>query len=171
MTKMLPLLAAALLFSGAAAAAPSGSVEVHNAWARATPGGAKTGAAYMTLESPAGDRLTVGSSPVARKAEMHEMTMSGTIMRMRQLPSIPLPPGQKITLQPGRMHIMLLGLKKPLRPGESFPLTLDFAKAGQREITVPIEKIGAMGPINVRQGNVQQGNVQQGGGMAMPMPH
>lgn len=161
MPKILPVAAALFLFAGAVFAAPGGLIEVRNAWARATPGGASTGAAYMTLQSPSGDSLIGASTPVARKAEMHEMTMSGTVMKMRQLSAVPLPPGQKVTLQPGHIHIMLLGLKKPLRVGESFPLTLDFAKAGRREITVPVETIGAMG--------ARQGAGQQEGGMAMPM--
>jgi copper(I)-binding protein len=161
MAKFTSTLAALLLFAAtAAAASPAGPVEVQNAWARATPGGAETGAIYLTLEAPNGDRLTGVSSPVAREAGMHEMTRTGNIMKMRQLPAIDLPAGRKVTLRPGGMHIMLLGLKQPLHAGDSIPLTLDFAKAGKRQVTVPVEKIGAMGPAHAGQG-----------GMAMPMHH
>ena len=161
MVKFGSILAGLLLFAGAALAAPSGSVEVQNAWARATPGGAETGAIYLTLEAPNGDRLTGVSSPAAREAGMHEMIQAGNIMKMRQLPAIDLPPGRTVALHPGGMHIMLQGLKKPLRAGDTVSLTLDFAKAGKREIEVPIEKIGAMGPAHAGHGH---------GGMAMPMP-
>jgi copper(I)-binding protein len=64
---------------------------------------------------------------------------------MRPLAGIDLPAGQKIALKPGATHIMLVGLKEPLRAGQSFPLTLYFEKAGAKEVTVTVEKAGAMG--------------------------
>jgi periplasmic copper chaperone A len=67
-------------------------------------------------------------------------------MRMRPLAAIDIPAGQTVTLSPGGMHIMLLGLTQPLREGQSFPLTLSFDHAGPRQVTVAIEKAGAMGP-------------------------
>jgi periplasmic copper chaperone A len=158
MSKKLFALATLLLLAGGAAA-QTGLVEVKNAWARATPGKAETGAAYLTLESPTADRLTGVSTPVAKKAELHTMTMDGGIMKMRPLAGIDLPAGQPVTLQPGAMHIMLLGLTQPLVTGQSFPLTLSFEKAGTREVTVSVEKAGAMGPEKTT-----------GGGMQMPMP-
>jgi len=159
MSRKLLALAAIVLFAGAAAA-QTGSVEVKNAWARATPGKAENGAAYLTVESPTGDRLTAVSTPVASKAELHTMTMEGGVMKMRPLTGIDLPAGQPVTLKPGSDHIMLLGLKQPLRPGDSVPLTLTFAKGGRREVNATVEKAGAMGP----------GRDQSGGTMPMPMP-
>ena len=138
------LFVAGLLLAGTAAA-QTGAVEVANAWARATPGMADTGAAYLTLQSPTDDRLTGVTTPAAEKAELHVMKMNGGIMEMRPLAAIDLPAGQKITLKPGAMHIMLLGLRAPLRAGQSFALTLHFAKAGAREVSVAVEKVGAMG--------------------------
>jgi periplasmic copper chaperone A len=67
-------------------------------------------------------------------------------MRMRPLATIDIPAGQTVTLSPGGMHIMLLDLAQPLREGQSFPLTLSFDHAGARQVTVAIEKAGAMGP-------------------------
>ena len=153
------LLFPALLLLASVAAAQTGPVEVKNAWARATPGKAETGAAYLTIETAASDRLTGASTPVAAKAELHEMTMQGGVMKMRELGALDLPAGHAVALKPGAAHIMLMGLKQPLRAGESFPLTLDFEKAGKREVTVTIEKAGAMAPEHA------------GGGMNMPMPH
>jgi periplasmic copper chaperone A len=152
-----------MLASGVAvgpAAAQRQPVEISNAWARATPGKAENGAAYLTLRSAAGDRLTEVSTPVAKTAELHEMTMDGTVMRMRQVAGIDLPPGKPVTLKPGGFHVMLLGLAQPLRLGQSFPLTLHFTKAGTQVVSVKIEKVGAMGPA------------QMGGhaGMTMSMP-
>jgi copper(I)-binding protein len=124
----------------------TGQLEIKTPWARATPGHAENGAAYLTIVSPTADRLTAASSPVAKKAELHTMSMEGGVMSMRPLAAIDIPAGQTVTLSPGGMHIMLLGLTQPLRQGQSFPLTLSFDHAGPRQVTVMIEKAGAMGP-------------------------
>jgi periplasmic copper chaperone A len=123
----------------------TGQLEIKTPWARATFGHAENGAAYLTIVSPTTDRLTAASSPVAKKVELHTMSMEGAVMRMRPLAAIDIPAGQTVTLSPGGMH-MLLGLTQPLREGQSFPLTLSFDHAGPRQVTVAIEKAGAMGP-------------------------
>jgi copper(I)-binding protein len=154
--KMLALGAGMTVISGVALA-QTGDVRITSPWARATPGGAQTAAAYATIESAAGDKLTGLSTPAAQKAEIHSMTMNNGVMQMRQVDGLDLPPGQKIALKPGGYHIMLLGLAKPLVAGQSFPLTLDFAKAGMKQVMVTVEKVGAMGP-----------DTGSGGGMNMP---
>jgi periplasmic copper chaperone A len=113
----------------------TGQLEIKTPWARATPGHAENGAAYFTIVSPTADRLTAVSSPVAKKAELHTMSMEGGVMRMRPLAAIDIPAGQTVTLSPGGMHIMLLGLTQPLHQGQSFPLTLSFGQAGPRQVT------------------------------------
>ncbi len=138
------------------APAQSNKVEIKDAWARATPGGAQTGAAYVTLQSPTGDRLTAASTPVAQKAELHIMTMDNGIMKMRQVDGIDVPAGQKVSLKPNGYHIMLMGLTQPLKEGQTFPLTLTFAKAGSEDATVTVQKVGSTGPGG------------QSGGMNMP---
>jgi copper(I)-binding protein len=130
----------------AAAPAQTLPLAVSDAWARATPGKSTIGAAYATIESPTADRLVAASTPVASKAELHTMSMSGMVMKMRPIAGVDIPAGQKVTLAPGGMHIMLIGLKKPLQAGQSFPLALTFAKAGTRTVEVAVEKVGAMGP-------------------------
>jgi len=140
------------LFAGAVLA-QTGEVQITAAWARATPGGAQAAAAYVTLESPAGDRLTGVSTPAAEKADIHEMSMDNGVMKMRPVEGVDLPPGQKVTLKPGGYHIMLTGLAKPLVEGQSFPLTLDFAKGGARQVTVSVQKVGAMGSGGETGGN------------------
>ena len=143
-----------LVLSAFAAMAQTGEIQIKDAWARATPGGAQTAAAYVTILSPTGDRLKAASTPVAQKAELHTMTMDGNVMKMRQVDGIDLPAGQAVTLKPGGYHIMLTALTQPLTEGQSFPLTLTFDKAGTREVTVTVQKVGSMGP-----------------GMDMPMHH
>ena len=144
------LAVAASLVIASAALAQTNQLEVTNAWARATPGKAENGAAYLTIQSPTPDRLVAVSSPVAKKAELHTMSMEGMVMKMRPLAGLDIPAGQPVTLKPGGEHIMLEGLDAPLREGQSFPLTLTFDKAGTRTVTVAIEKPGAAGPAAQR---------------------
>lgn len=148
------LLAASLLVAGAAAA-QTGSVEVTDAWARATS--SEIGAAYLTLQSSVADRLTGLSTPIAQAAQLHTTSREGGIMKMRRTDGLDLPAGTPVKLEPGATHIMLIGLTEKLTPGQSFPLTLTFAKAGTREVTVSVAKAGAMGP-------------EKAGGAAKPTP-
>jgi periplasmic copper chaperone A len=141
--------------------AQTAEVQVTEAWARATPGGAQTAAVYATLQSAAGDELTGISTPVAKEAQLHEMSMEGGVMKMRQVEQLDLPPGQSVTLKPGGYHVMLVGLSHPLVEGQTFPLTLTFAKAGMKDVTVGVQKVGAMGP----------GNSSSMPGMKMPSNH
>ncbi len=144
---------AACLLSLAAAAGPAAAetptqstVHVGSVWSRATPGSAKTAVIYMTLTAEGGaDRLVAASTPVADKAQLHSESMSGGVMRMRPLASLEVKPGATTMLKPGGNHIMLIGLKHPLKAGDSFPLTLAFEKSGKQEVTVHVEKVGAMG--------------------------
>jgi copper(I)-binding protein len=141
--------AAGVAMAGVAVVPPtkaSGRIEIGQPWARATPGRAQIGAVYLTIRSPAGDRLVSVSSPVAAAAELHESAMAGMVMKMRPLAEVAIPAGQTVALAPGGIHIMLVGLKAPLRQGRSFPLTLTFAKAGPQTVTVMVGKVGAMGP-------------------------
>ncbi len=140
------VLVAGFVFAASAVSAQTGQLEVSNAWARATPGKSAIGAAYVTIHSPTADKLVAASTPVAKKAELHTMSMSGMVMKMRPVASIDIPAGQAVTLQPGGFHIMLVGLAKPLKTGQTFPLTLTFEKAGSRTVNVAVETIGAMGP-------------------------
>jgi periplasmic copper chaperone A len=138
-------LAAGLVIASTALAQPA-QLEVNNAWARATAGKADTGVAYVAIQSPTADRLVSLSTPVAKKAELHTMSMQGMVMKMRPLSGLDIPAGQPVTLTPGGDHIMLMGLNQPLRAGQTFPLTLDFEKAGSRTVTVTVEKAGATAP-------------------------
>ena len=145
MTMRYLALAAGFVIAGTAMAQPA-QLDVNNAWARATAGKADTGVAYVAIQSPTADRLVSLSTPVAKKAELHTMSMQGMVMKMRPLSELDIPAGQPVTLKPGGEHIMLMGLSQPLRAGQTFPLTLDFEKAGSRTVTVTVEKAGATAP-------------------------
>jgi copper(I)-binding protein len=139
--------AGAALACGVALAQPAPTVAVSNVWARATPPSAATAAIYMTLTSPADDRLTGASTPVAGVAHVHEMTMEGTVMRMREIEGgLELPAGKAVSLQPGGYHLMLEHLKGPLQPGESVPVHLTFAHAPPIDVTAQVQPIGATRP-------------------------
>ena len=145
------LLVASFVFAAGAASAQTGGLQVENAWARATPGKSQIGAAYVTIQSPTPDRLVAASTPVAKEAQLHTMEMSGMVMKMRPISGVDIPADKPVTLGPGGMHIMLMGLKEPLKAGQSFPLTLNFAKAGTRTVDVAVEPVGATGPAAATQ--------------------
>jgi copper(I)-binding protein len=141
------LLVALLIGAGANAQTPvAQSVAVEQPWARATPKGAKTGAAYMTLvnKGATADRLVGAATAVADKVQFHQDTEDNGVSRMREIPAVELVPGAKVVFKPGEMHMMLVGLKQPLVQGQTVSLTLRFAKAGEVEIAVPVEGVGAM---------------------------
>jgi periplasmic copper chaperone A len=140
---------AALLAVTLAAPVLAADITVAEPFARASAGMAQVGAAFMTLKngSASDDKLLTASSPVAAGAELHNHIMEGDIMRMREVSSIDVPAGGTVALQPGGLHVMLMGLKQPLRQGEVFPLTLTFAKAGAITVEVPVKAPAEMSPM------------------------
>ena len=125
-------------------AADTASIAVDQVWARPTAGAGTTGAAYLTLtNNGAPDELVGASTPVAASAGVHETINDNGVMKMRPVRSIALEPGKKVTFTPGGYHVMLIGLKAPLKVGDSFPLTLSFAHAQPITVTVKVQAGGA----------------------------
>jgi len=122
----------------------AGGIEIGHPYARSTLAGQPTGGAYLTLtnKGPA-DRLLSISANVGERVELHSMAMEGDVMRMRQVDTIDLPAGRTVELKPGGLHIMLLGLKAPLKAGDTFPMTLTFEKAGAIDVVVNVEAVQA----------------------------
>jgi copper(I)-binding protein len=83
------------------------------------------------------------------------------VSRMREVRAVELEPGTKVIFKPGEMHMMIVGLKQPLKEGQTFPLTLQFEKAGHIDVNVPIEKVGAMKHEDIGP-NMQMPNDQTG---------
>jgi len=128
-----------------------GSLHIDRPWARATPSGARAGAAYFIVRNlgATDDRLIGASSPTAAQADVHEMSMNGNVMHMAMVKGgLVIPAGGSITLQPSGYHIMLTGLKGPLVKGTRVPMTLTFEHAGSIDIQVEVEAIGAAGPAS-----------------------
>ena len=146
MTRILVLAAAFAASLALGAAAEPSSIAVTDAWARATPPGAKTGAAYVTVTNKGteADKLLSAATPVAGEAQLHTTLTENGVMKMRPVSAIDLKPGASVTLKPGGMHLMLMDMKQPLKEGESFPLSLTFEKAGTVEANVTVRKVGAM---------------------------
>ncbi len=125
--------------SGAAAA----QVQVKDAWARPALQGQMATGAFMSLMSSDGARLVGVSSPVAGVVEIHEMVMEGSVMKMRAIPGLDLPPGRSVELKPGGYHVMLMDLKRPLKAGDRVPVELRLETRDKRLVTQPIEVVVA----------------------------
>ena len=128
------------------AASPPKNIQITDAFARATAPGQSTGGVFLTLTSQTGDTLDGATTPAAPHVSLHRMTMSGDVMQMRELRSVPLPPGKPVAFTPGQMHLMLERLPQPLRAGQTIHLTLDFARAGHVAVDVPVAGPGARMP-------------------------
>jgi len=134
----------------------AGNMMIGSVWSPATPGGAMTAAVYATIMNHGAqpDTLIGGSTPVAGKFEIHQMTRNNGVMSMRPISTgIPVPPGGIVTLGPqGDYHVMLSGLKAPLKNGTRVPATLNFAKAGAVQVEITVEPIGSRGPSGAMPG-------------------
>jgi copper(I)-binding protein len=141
------LLAASL----AACGAPSGpSIQAEDVWARpamaASESGsmAGTGGVFMLLknEGKEADRLLGGSTDVAKAVEIHETVMDGDVMKMQMLPDgLEIPAGGEVLLKPGSYHVMLIGLDRDLKVGDTFTLELQFEKSGPMALEVTVREM------------------------------
>ena len=121
-----------------------GDVSVHRPWSRELPPVAPNGAAYFQVENGGSEsvRIVGASSPVADRAELHTHEMDGGVMKMRHVRAVEVPAKGTASFAPGGLHVMLIGLKKPLVAGESFPLILEFDMAGTIDLTVEVTRDG-----------------------------
>jgi len=146
--RLISALLLALVSSGQVCAQTSvpNTIVVEHPWARATPAGTMIGATYLTLTNSGstGDRLLSATTPVADKIQFHSVSEENGVSRMREMRAVEVVPGAKVTFSPGGMHIMLVGLKQPLKEGQVFPLTLNFEKASKVDVMVSVAKVGAM---------------------------
>ncbi len=129
-------LMAGCLLAGSALA---DTVKVDQPWVRATAPGQKVAAGFMNLTADADMTLLGGSSPVSRSLELHFMKMDNGVMEMRQMQEIALPKGKTVSLEPGDLHVMFIGLKDQLKPGRKVPMTLVVKGADGREQKLLVE--------------------------------
>jgi hypothetical protein len=113
---------------------------------RATVPQQQASGAFMTLTATQPSRLVEARSPVAGVVEIHEMTMDGSVMKMRAVPSLELPAGKPVALKPGGYHVMLMSLNRTLKEGEVVPITLVLETGGRREtleVKAPVRPLNA----------------------------
>jgi copper(I)-binding protein len=115
-------------------------VTVSEPWVRGTVESQMATGAFMRITAATDARLLSARSPVAGIVEIHEMAMENNVMRMREISRLDLPAGRAVELRPGGYHVMLLDLKRTLKPGEEVPITLEIEQGGKR-ITVPVKAV------------------------------
>jgi copper(I)-binding protein len=126
-----------------------GSIHITAPWARATPKGASSGAAYVTIanKGTVPDRVNCVSSDVSAACQIDTMAMERGVMKMRPVEGgLEIKPGETVTLKPSGLHLMLVDLKHPLEQGKVVEASLQFEKAGTVKIEFPIAAIGAAAP-------------------------
>lgn len=132
-----------------AAAAAGAQTTVKDAWVRGTVPQQKATGLFAQITSAQGGRLVSAASPAAGVVEIHEMSMDGSVMKMRALPNgLALPAGQAVELKPGGYHVMLMDLKQPLKAGDSVAVTLVVEGADKKRetitLTVPVKALSGM---------------------------
>jgi hypothetical protein len=126
------LVTALLLSAGVHAA----DIQVEGAWARATAPGQDSGMVDLRITSKQAASLVGVSSPAAGSVALHSMTHEGGMMKMREVKSLELPAGKSVDLGQGGYHLMLNGLKAPLKAGDSVPLTLNIKVANKTMVKI-----------------------------------
>ena len=112
---------------------------VKEAWVRGTVAQQKATGMFAQISSAAGGRLVAVASPVAGVAEIHEMAMDGSVMRMRAVPALELPAGKTVELKPGGYHVTLMELKQELKAGDVVPVTLVVEGADKKRETIEVK--------------------------------
>jgi len=137
------------------AASPAlAQVSIDQPWMRATPPGAKVAGGFMTLTNKGAspDRLVGAASPVAERVELHVHVHEAGMMKMKQVAGFDVPANGKYVLKPGGGHLMFIDIKRPIKEGETIPVTLKFEKAGEVKAEYPVAGLGAMGPAGAAHG-------------------
>ena len=138
-----------------------GAIHITQPWARATPKGASTGAAYMTITNngTAPDRVSCVSSDASTECQIHVMAMENGVMKMRPVANgLEIKPGETVTFKPSSLHLMLVKLEHPLDQGGTVKATLKFDNAGIVDVEYPIAAIGAAGAAKNGSGTMNEGH-------------
>lgn len=125
-----------------------GALKIGHPWSRETAPGQSAGGGFLTITNTGkqADRLVSATSPAAAQVQIHTVSMAGGVMRMRELPTgLEIPAGATVALKPGGYHIMLIGLKAPLKQGAMVPADLRFQRAGTVRINFKVEAISYAG--------------------------
>jgi copper(I)-binding protein len=148
-TGLFALAVAVLAVPAAAQDYRVGTLEIGHPWTRATPSTAPTAGGFLTVtnKGTTPDKLISAKSAAAETVQIHTMKMEGNVMRMREQDGgLEIAPGATVTLAPGHLHLMMMGLKGPLKQGEKVPVTLVFEKAGPIDVELAVMAMGASAP-------------------------
>ncbi|AJA15370.1 copper chaperone PCu(A)C [Pseudomonas sp. YQ_6] len=129
---------AALVLMGLALPAMA-QTTVSDAWVRASVPHQQSTGAFMVLTASSDSKLVGVASPVAKTVQVHEMTMNGDVMGMREVKAIELPAGKAVTLDPNGLHVMLMGLHNQVKEGDKVPLTLTIEDAKGAKETLEVQ--------------------------------
>jgi len=126
------------------------SIMVDAPYVRAVPPGQPNSAAFMTLmnHGEAEHAVVAAESPVANVVELHTHIHEKGMMKMRRIDKISILGKSNTVLKPGGLHIMLIGLKQELVPGEKVTLSLTFEDGSRKEVVAPVNKVMAPGNMN-----------------------
>jgi copper(I)-binding protein len=127
------------LLAMAAVSASADEVKVSDAWARATAPGQDSAMVQLVITSKKAGELVAVSSKDAQTAELHSMVHEGGMMKMRQVDAVELPAGKAVDLGAAGYHVMLIGLKKPLKEGNKSEVVLTVRFAGGKDEKVKVE--------------------------------
>jgi hypothetical protein len=138
------VLAGLLLF----ACSVQAQIEIQDPWARATAPGATVAGGYLTIRNKgsAPDRLVGASSPAAARVETHVHVREGEMMKMREAKGYDVPANGTFELKPGGAHLMFMEIRRPFKEGETIPVKLRFAKAGEVSAEFHVGRLGATAP-------------------------
>lgn len=141
----------AFVVTSSVAAFANAQTRVDDAWVRATVPQQHASGLFANVTSTNGGRLVSASSPVAKTIEIHEMRMDGDVMRMRAVTGVDLPPGKPVALAPGGYHVMMLGLDRQLKAGETVPVTLVVQHPGGADerivVQAPVRALSDAAPM------------------------
>lgn len=149
----------------AEAVTTANGLTINAPWSRATAKGARVAAGYLVLDNKgnADDVLVSGKTDIAEKVEIHEMAVVDDVMRMRKLDDgLPVKAGESVELKPGSYHLMFMGLKEPLKEGDTFTADLVFEKGGEVPVSFTVRGLGARDSGHGNHGHGAQDGDAQG---------
>ena len=125
-------------------------INVQDAWIRGIPPSATTTAAFMTIHNAGSDDAILKSADceVAENVQIHTMEQVGEIMKMKEVSELRIPANGQAILAPKGYHIMLIGLVRPIKEGESIPLSLNFTDRATVAVDAVVKKWGSMPPMS-----------------------
>ena len=133
-----------LIENSSAQSADLGKISITGAFARETVAGQTVGSGFLKIKNTGAlDKLVSASTSVGSEVQIHTMSMEGNVMKMSQIPYIEIPANGSVELTPGGMHLMIMGLKGPVKVGDNIKIKLKFSNSGEVEVNFPVQ---AMSP-------------------------